>query len=308
MKGSYHRSSNKVHLKRILIIGVVLIVVLLLGRSLFIGGASTLNNSVFRTTTWFGELADVLPRYLQEEAELIATIEELESRLTKHSADQQTINTLLAENRELRRQLGATTSTRTLATVIGRPPQLPYDAILIDKGSTDAVETGAIVYHGNDRAIGVVIDVYPQSALVALVTSPGIESSVFVLGPNIYTTAEGQGGGILQVNVPQGVPLSMGDLVVVPALGSGIYGEIVEIVSVPTEPVQYGYVTTKIPMQHIRAVTVGEAVPEPISFAEAAAAVEEARLEQLVVDIPDAELVDVSATSATSTATTTPFE
>ncbi len=306
MKVNYRHSSTKKHVVRILILGGVVIGLLFLARSFFIGGASTANNSVYRSTNWFGDLASTMPLYFKEKSELQNQIHELEARLGSAISSKRTIDGLVAENIRLRSLVSASSSPRVLANVIGRPPQLPYDALLIDSGADKDIKENAVVYFDRDQAIGVVTAVYPQSALVALITSPGVESSVYVIGPDIYTTAVGVGGGVLQVNVPQGVALARGNLVLVPALGEGIYGEIAEIVSVPTEPVQYGFVTTDIPIQQLRTVTVSQAPQPVITFEEAAARVAAAELELLRVNVPPEVLVETaSGTSTTSPDITT---
>mgnify|MGYP002620736765 CR=1 FL=1 len=306
MKGNYRHSSTRTHVLRIVGVGLAVVVVIILGRSFLIGGVSTANDSVYRSSSWLMAFKEVMPQYFKEKVELQQQISELESQLAGRRSAERTIDRFVAENIRLRSLLNASSSPRVLANIIGRPPQLPYDALLIDIGAEQGIQENAVVYYGRDQAVGVVVAVYPQSALVALITSPGVESSVFVIGPDIYTTAVGIGGGVLQVNVPQGVSLNQNDLVMVPALGEGVYGQIAEVVSVPTEPVQYGFVTTDIPIQQLRNVTVSQAPQSSISFEEAAARVEAAQLELLRVDVPADVLVDVASGTPTTTPTSTP--
>lgn len=305
MRGNFRRNSTKSHVRQIIIVGLFVVVGVFVFRAVFLGGVSILNNSVFKAGNWLSDFTIAVPDYFKEKDELRAEIAELESELAGASGNQLTISNLVAENMQLRSLVGATSTARMLANVVGRPPQLPYDTLLLDIGADRGVREGAAVFVHEDQAIGIVIAVYPRSSLVALVTDSGVESSVYVIGPNIYTTAFGKGGGVLEVQVPQGVTLQQGDLVVVPALGEGIYGVIAEVVSVPTEPVQYGYVTITTPLQNIRSVTVSTGAPGMISFEEAEDVVEQAVLNQLMVDIPEDILVGGASSTATSTATST---
>lgn len=189
-----------------------------------------------------------------------------------------------------------------LAGVIGRPTALPYDVLFIDKGSQDGVVVDAPVYAENDAAIGFIAAVYEHNALVALLSTPGYVSTVYVYGPNIYTTALGQGGGVSRIHVPQGVALAVGDPVVMPSLARGIYGSISAVDSVPERPEQYGYLTSAIPLSSLRFVAVGKTPLRTMSFEEARAAVDAARRDFLQVEVPPEALIDLeSGTSATTT-------
>lgn len=189
-----------------------------------------------------------------------------------------------------------------LAGVIGRPTALPYDVLFIDKGSVEGIVLNAPVYAENDAAIGFIAAVYEHNALVALLSTPGYVSTVYVYGPNIYTTALGQGGGVTRIHVPQGVALSVGDPVVMPSLARGIYGSITAVDSVPERPEQYGYMTSAIPLSSLRFVSVGKTPLRTMSFEEARAAVDTVRRDFLLVDVPPEALIDLeTGTSATTT-------
>jgi cell shape-determining protein MreC len=227
--------------------------------------------------------------------------------------EQTELNYLRAENTSLREVLGVDEETRVAAGVIGRPTALPYDVLVIDRGSNDGVMEYAPVYAGEQNVIGFVAGVFEKSAVVALVSTPGFTSTVYIYGSNIYTTAVGMGGGVTRINVPQGVPLTVGDIVVAPSLSPGIYGIISAVNSVPELPQQYGYVTTEKAINSLRAVSVGSRPLSVIDFEAAREVVEKARLDFLTVNVPTGVLIDVesattSATSTLETATSTSDE
>lgn len=211
---------------------------------------------------------------------------------------------LRAENATLLNQLNGKDEGRVVAGVIGRPSALPYDVIVIDQGERDGIVKDAPVYADQYRAIGFVSSVYENSSVVVLLTTPGFTSTVFIYGPNIYTTARGMGGGVIRIHVPQGINISNGDLVVVPALSSGVYGSITAVDSVPSRPEQYGYVTSDTPINSLRYVSVGKTPLNPISFEEAREVVDSARRELLQISVPEGILVEVED-NASTTATTT---
>lgn len=210
---------------------------------------------------------------------------------------------LRAENASLREVLGQPDESRVAAGVIGRPTALPYDVLMIDKGSDDGIRVDTPVYTGNNTVIGFVAATYQNSSLVALLSTPGFSSTAYIFGPNIYTTAVGIGGGVTRIHVPQGIALNIGDLVVLPSMSPGIYGTVSAVDSVPERAEQYGYLTTEIPISSLKVVAVGTRPLSIMEFEEARRVVEEAKRDFLTIDVPDDFLIE--AQSASSTATTT---
>lgn len=225
----------------------------------------------------------------------------LKSQIASESGERFTIQLLSKENEELRSLLGEGEEKRIAAGIIGRPNKLPYDVLVLDKGSDDGIVQGAPVFISERTVIGAVKKTFPKTSVVELITSPGFTASVYIFGPNIYTNAKGIGGGQLRVGVPQGISLKEGDLVVLPSAASGIYGSVSVVDSVPTRPEQYGYVSPEIPLSSLRLVSVGDTPLEPVSFEEAQNIVAEARTTLFEVPVPE----DVLVTTGTSTATTT---
>jgi hypothetical protein len=101
------------------------------------------------------------------------------------------------------------------------------------------------------------------------------------------------------VRIPQGILLQPGDLVVLPALDSGVYGAVSLVEAVPTQPEQFGYVSADVPLQSLYYVSVGA---EPIvthNFERAEEVVADVKSSLFQVALPDGVLV----TPETSTTT-----
>ena len=281
--------------------GLVAVFFLLRPPVLFV--AETLQVATVRVGDWLFRSTGSIPAYFRDRNHLVDRIADLESTIAGQSGSALVIQNLVEENNELRSQLAVGTTTRFLARVIARPPQLPFDALQIDRGALHGVREGAVVYAPGEVPIGLVVRVYDDTALVQLNTSAGVESTVFVIGPDIYTNAVGQGGGVMRVEVPQGIFLEVGNLVVVPALGEGIFGAIESITSVPTEPVQHAFVTIGTPIRSLRTVTVADALPDVVPFIEAEEHVRQRLLKQRTVAVPENYLL--ASSTATSSATST---
>lgn len=303
MKGSSRRTFLNKHILALVAFCAAIVVLLFLVPRAVGSVAALAITPVLQIEHWIAESSSVLPSYIRSRNELLAAEQELRRKLADHAAAALSASLLAKENDALRGLLSATTTSRIAAGVIGRPTLLPYDVFVIDRGTVDGVRQHAPVYAGKDQVIGFVAHAYAHTAVVTLVTTPDFKSTVYIYGPNIYTTAVGRGSGSLRVAVPQGITLTEGDLVAIPSLGRGVYGKISVIDSVPSRPEQYGYVSIEEPLAGIQFVSVGAEPLTTITFEEAKEIVEHVRTDVLSVPVPGDVLVDVE--SGTSTATTT---
>lgn len=304
---SHRTSRNKLIIQAVLL-AIVLIVFAVFIPKMFGGVASFIFTPIHAVETWFKDSSDSLPYFFRDRKELVDQIIELQQKPAGGVEAHLTIKRLELENDELRNQLNNSVEDRVLAGVIGRPNLTPYDVLVLDKGSIDGIQEGAPVFLDNQTVIGLIKSVHFNSAVVELISTPAFKATVYIFGPNIYTTAEGMGGGVIRVGVPQGIEINEGDLVVLPGVNPGIFGEISAIESSPTQPEQFGFVTTKVPLNSIRFVTVGQNSLSPITFDEARENVKKMYTELFTVPVPEGVLVDIfsnSTSTATSTATTT---
>ncbi len=255
--------------------------------------------------SWIAYSSDALPQFFRDRDALLTELNSYKYAESAQSGDKLTADLLSSENRELRALLSEGAEERILAGVISRPNIMPYDVLVLDKGSEDGVLVGAPVFIGENVVIGVVEKVFNSSAVVVLVTTPELVSSVYIVGPNIYTNAEGVGGGLMRIGVPQGIPLAVGNPVILVGVDSGIYGRISHVESIPSEPEQSAYVSPEVPLSGLRLVSVGKTSTSQLTFQEAEKIVQELKQTVFTVPIPEGVLVSVASTSATSTATTT---
>ena len=296
---SFRRSSER---KRRVVVGglIVLAVLSAVFLSGILGsGLSYITSPLRSFSTWMGESSGTIPSHFRSQQALIDQIQTLEERAESQDDLEAKLLNLEKENRRLRELLGSSEIPRIAAGVIMRPGDTPYDTLLIDRGSQDGILEGAVVFADFDTVIGTVSRVFPKSALVSLVSSPGQKSTVYIYGPDIFTYAEGFGGGVLRVSVPQGIELAVGNPVVLPTIDPGVYGTITHIESLESSPAQYGFVTSPTSINSLRFVAVSSEVPPEITFADALQHVENMRVNVLTTSVPQEILI--STTSATST-------
>ncbi len=300
-----HHTSRANTLKKTALAGCIALLLFFLVPRLLAGLVSLILTPVHELQTWIAKSSDSFPQFFRERATLIAQLDALTSTQSARSGDTLTAQLLSKENIELRALLGDAGEKRIAAGVIGRPHTVPYDVLVLDKGSSDGIVEGAPVFIGDDAVIGIVSKVFSKSSVIELVTTPGFTVSVYILGPNIYTNAVGIGGGQLKVGVPQGIKLSEGNLVILPGIDSGIYGAISTVQSIATEPEQYGYVSPEVPLAGLRLVSVGTIPLKLVTFEEAQKIVSKSKQEVFQVPVPKGILVTTEKASSTASSTIT---
>ncbi len=264
MRGNYPPKSTKKEL--VILAGIFLFVILLLfyGKMLITPVAAYIFSPFYAIKEYVNTSSAALPSFVRSRIELENRIQALEQELETQKGSTVAFEYLKKENETLRNLLSATSTESILAGVIARPPRTPYDALVIDQGSTNGITEGSPVFYGMGTALGYVARTLPHQSVVTLFSSPGVETTVYVFGPDIFTTAYGEGGGVIRLSVPQGLTVSEGDMVVLPSLNAGILGMVHAVVSNPTEPEQRAYVTLEYPLQSIRFVTVARSAVSPL--------------------------------------------
>lgn len=138
---------------------------------------------------------------------------------------------LIKENSDLRASLHLKEDTgRIQVRVLSKPPFAPFDIITIGQGESQGIKAGDLVMLG-ELYLGKVSEVFPDSARVTLLSSPGERIESFVGDDSLPATFTGKGGGNFEASLPQGTPISAGDLVFTTINSQVLYiGNVVSIV------------------------------------------------------------------------------
>ncbi|MDO8678136.1 MAG: rod shape-determining protein MreC, partial [Acidobacteriota bacterium] len=202
--------------KRARLLGVVALAVLI--------GAAALWRAPLSETVW-RLLAPVMHvRFGSGEASLATSTDP--SRLAAAEADR---DALYQENLELKARLGRDARvTRILSGVLLRPPQTPYDTLVIDAGTAEGVALRDAVSAGGIVVVGTVSQVYAHASRVTLYSAPGEKYDALLKG-SIPLAVEGQGGGSLQARLPAGTPVAVGDAALLPGIVGGISARVSHI-------------------------------------------------------------------------------
>ncbi len=153
-----------------------------------------------------------------------ASLEEELSTLKLKQADYEIV---VKENEELKNQLGRTKdATRVIARVLSKPPQSPYDTLIIDIGSKEGVTKGDKVFLAGNVILGFVTDITPHSSVVSLFSTGSQKQSAVLERTGATYELMGKGGANLQVEVPRDADILWGDTFVYPDLSPAIIGTV----------------------------------------------------------------------------------
>lgn len=285
---------------RTLLLCVFCVGILLLGNKALHAIANVVTSPVYAIAHYFEYSSETIPVFFRDRNELLQKQRTLEAQLAAQQGIDATLEFTRKENEELKAVLGVPDDTRIAAGIVGRPPYTPYDTLILDVGSNAGIVERAPVFIENGHAIGYVRSTTQTNALVTLFSSSGVTLSVYIFGPNIYAHAVGVGGGVVRVDVPQGISIEKGNMVILPSLHSGVLGVLSDIESTPTDPDQHGFVTLGAPIASMRIVGIGTAPIEPIDFKSAEAQVDAYAQSLLIFPIPE-----TIPTATSTTATTT---
>jgi cell shape-determining protein MreC len=294
---------SKQSIRTVIIYMTVAFVLLISVREFIAMGTSILITPLYTVQQYIETSLDTIPTYIRERTALEKDIQSLKQEIASQQGIKTTLSFIEEENKELRTLLGITKTSSILASVVARPPLSPYDTMVIDKGAEEGIVSGAPVYYGSGIALGYVRVVYSHQSLITLFSSPHVQTTVYIYGPNIFTSAYGEGGGVIRLSIPQGINVASGDIVVLPSLNAHVLGRIDIVQSTPTEPEQHAYITSEIPIQSLHFVHVGTNSVSPITFEDAVRVVSETEKTLFTVPVPEGYVATSSNAMIYSTTT-----
>lgn len=206
----------------ILVGAAVLVLFLFLFRPSLQGGMFVIFTPVWKVADSVGNSVFSIPSFFSSKATLSAQNRKLLQDLSASQTSVLDRNQLYEENLALKERLGRVAQPNAaFAAVILRPPEVPYDTLLIDIGEDADIEVGDRVAGHGALLIGKITEVNAHSARVTLFSSPNEKYNGFLRG-NVPVEVVGLGGGSLMMQVPYDAKAKVGDLVTLPSIESNI--------------------------------------------------------------------------------------
>lgn len=162
------------------------------------------------------------------------------------------------ENNDLKQFIGGFENIESfkVGRVVSRPPVTFYDTVLLDIGEDDGVFVGASVYINNNIIIGNVLEVYKNTSLVSLYTSPKTETKGILIPSNTEITLIGRGGGSYEANIPRDLTIEEGSIVTFPGKENDILAIALSNISDPRDSLNTVLFRSPVNYNNIRFVGI----------------------------------------------------
>ncbi len=167
-------------------------------------------------------------------------------------------NILKTENDSLKEMLGRKPEKENfiLGIILAKPNRSPYDTIIIDGGMNASMYKGQEVFAGFSIPIGVISEIYNNTALVKLYSSPGETLEAQIEGTNASVELLGRGGGNFEMMITKELNIIQGTQVIIPHLSSRVVAVVADIVSDDRSPMQKVILKSPVNIQELKWVEV----------------------------------------------------
>ena len=211
---------------------------------------------VYVTHSIENKFSDIIENFRSKNA-LLQENKNLSDQIVNLNANYANYGELLRENQELKQVMNRASSTNLiLAIVLSKPPTSPYDTIIIDGGTKVGMDVGQTVYVNGDVPIGTIDQVFLDSALVDLYSSPSDKMDARLEPEDIDVTLFGHGGGDFLVSVPHDLTVATSTVVVSKEINPHVLGVLQKAISDPRDSSQTLILSSPININELSFVEV----------------------------------------------------
>lgn len=130
---------------------------------------------------------------------------------------------LVKENEDLKNLTSRKENVdRISARIISKPPQSPYDTLILDVGSNEGVSVHSDVYLSDSVLVGNVTAVTEHSSVVEMYSTGDKKNNAVLERTGASYELIGDGGGDFHIQTPKDADVLWGDVFVLSDLSSGI--------------------------------------------------------------------------------------
>ncbi len=145
------------------------------------------------------------------------------------------------------------------ASILSRPPQSPYDILIIDAGSNEGVEKGMTATAYGNVFLGYVSEVFSKTSKIKMISFPKEEMNVSINnseGGEVAAVAIGAGGENFEITLPRSVKVSSGEIIRTLGINSLVLGIIEQIKIDPANPFQKILFRLPVNIRELQYVTI----------------------------------------------------
>ncbi len=215
------------------------------------GPVSSVFNSFKNEVSFVAAMLHSRSTLIDDNRRLQAQLEESQDKVIR-------FDTLYQEHQDLLAEYNRTSfaGSIVLANVIAKPPQSPYDLILLDIGSKSGITLGSRVYGLGGIPLGRVGEVTDRQAKAVLFSSVGEENQAIIERTGASVTLKGVGGGNMESEVGQDVDIVPGDKILLPQFNGALIATVAEVDKTATSAFKRILYHTPLNIFHLRFVEV----------------------------------------------------
>lgn len=134
---------------------------------------------------------------------------------------------VLKENQDLKAMYGRKNDNeRILARVLSKPPQSPYDTLVVDTGLNYDIKVGDMVYMSDNIIVGEVVSVTSNTSMIQLFSSGDRRTQITLERTGATYEVIGQGGANFTIEAPKDADILWGDVFTYPGIVSSVIGSV----------------------------------------------------------------------------------
>lgn len=236
---------------------LVLASIILFAPSFFTGTFMTASVPFWKTSNTLESEATANLGFFRSKMALVSENLALKESIKDLTLQQIGFSALKDEYASLKSILGRETPQGfILAGVLVRPPQAPYDNLIIDAGLEEGIRVGDVVFASDVIVLGTVVEVFEHTSKVELYSTAGKTISGFISRTNTHVDIVGRGGGDFEVSIPRDIVVTETDIFVTSGVSGFVIAGVKAIDSRPTDSVQKVLAQSPANMSQIRWVTL----------------------------------------------------
>ncbi len=118
---------------------------------------------------------------------------------------------------------------RAISRVLSKPPQSPYDTLVIGSGESDGIIVGNPVYMSDTIIVGTIASVTAHTAVAQLFSTGNSKQQATLERTGATFELSGAGGANFQVEVPKETDLTVGDTLLYPSSSLSVLATVYHI-------------------------------------------------------------------------------
>jgi len=242
---------NKKYPNRLKIILIACFVVLIFGLAFIFpkpmrGFFTTTAVPVWKISSVIGNGFQNVVGFFAFKSSLVAQVTGLQNQIASLELKQVDYDAVLKENQDLKNEFGrpgadiagalspsgeAGQQNSTLARILSKPPQSPYDTFVLDAGSENSnvgtgITVGDKVYISDTVLIGEISEVSAKSSIVNLFSKSGMTNTLTDERTGASYSVAGQGGANMSFQAPKDADILWGDVFNCPTLVTSVVGSV----------------------------------------------------------------------------------